>query len=101
MYARVATFSVDDPAKIDAEIDTTKRYTSDSRLPEGIPASEFLMLVDRRGRKVVEVLLFESEDDLREGDATMDGYAPGEGSMHRVSVERFEVPVRLVTSSRS
>jgi hypothetical protein len=53
------------------------------------------MLVDREAGRVVEVLLFESEDDLRHGDETMNAYAPGEGSMHRVSVERFDVPVRL------
>jgi hypothetical protein len=65
------------------------------RLPDGIPATGFLMMVDRDAGKLVEVLLFESEEDLRQGDATMGSYAPGEGSMHRVSVERFDVPVRL------
>jgi len=95
MHARVATFSVDDPAKIDGEVETTRRYTEGGRLPEGIPAVGFLMLVDREGGKVVEVLLFANEDDLRQGDATMDAMAPGVGSMHRVSVERFEVPVQV------
>ncbi|HEY7177968.1 MAG TPA: hypothetical protein VH305_02240 [Gaiella sp.] len=95
MHARIATFSVDDPAKIDGEIETTRTYTAGGRLPEGIPASGFLMLVDRDGGTVVEVLLFDSEEDLRTGDATMDSMAPGEGSMHRVSVKRFEVAVRL------
>jgi hypothetical protein len=51
------------------------------------------MLVDREAGKVVELLLFES--DPRQGDETMDSYAPGEGSMHGVSVERFEVPVQV------
>jgi hypothetical protein len=91
----MATFQVDDPAKVDEEIATTRRYLEGGRLPGGIPATGFLMLVDRESGKVVEVLLFESEDDLREGDETMSSYAPGEGSMHRVSVERFDVPVRL------
>jgi hypothetical protein len=54
------------------------------------------MLVDREAGKLVEILLFESEQDLRRGDETMSNdYAPGDGSMHRVSVERFDVPVRL------
>jgi len=47
------------------------------------------------GRKVVEVLLFENEDDLRRGDATMSAIAPGEGSMHRVALELLEVPVHI------
>ena len=95
MRARMATFQVDDPAKIDEEIATTRRYLEGGRLPDGIPAAGFLMMVDRDAGKLVEVLLFESEEDLHQGDATMDSYAPGEGSMHRVSVERFDVPVRL------
>ena len=66
-------------------------------MPEGIQATGFLMLVDREGGRVIEVMLFESEGDLREGDATMDTYAPGEGSMHRVSVDRLDVPVSLLT----
>src|SRR5438128_65904 len=71
----------------------------DGRLPDGIPATEFLMLVDRDGGRVVEVLLFETEDDLRRGDETMSGMSPGKGSMHRVAVDRFEVPVRVLVSA--
>jgi hypothetical protein len=95
MRARMATFQVDDPARVDEEIATTRRYLEGGKLPEGIPATGFLMLVDREAGRVVEVLLFESDEDLRQGDETMNSYAPGEGSMHRVSVERFDVPVRL------
>jgi hypothetical protein len=95
MRARMATFQVDDPAKVDEEIATTQRFLEGGKLPEGIPATGFLMLVDREAGRVVEILLFESEEDLRQGDATMNSYAPGEGSMHRVSVERFEVAARL------
>jgi hypothetical protein len=91
----MATFQVDDPARIDEEIATTRRYLEGGKLPEGIPATGFLMMVDRESRKVVEVLLFESEEDLQQGDDTMNSYAPGEGSMHRVAVERFDVAVRL------
>ena len=96
MRARMATFAVDDPAKIDDEIATTRRYLADGQMPDGIPATGFLMLVDREGGRVIEVLLFESEGDLREGDATMEAYAPGEGSMHRVSIDRLDVPVSLL-----
>jgi hypothetical protein len=91
----MATFQVDDAAKVDEESATTRRYLQGGTLPEGIPATGFLMLVDREAGKLVEVLLFESDEDLRKGDETMNSYAPGEGSMHRVSVERFDVPVRL------
>ena len=96
MFARMATFEVDDPRLIEGEIETTQRYTDDGLHSEGIPAIGFLMMVDRAGGKVVEVLLFETEDDLRQGDATMNAMAPGEGSMHRVAVELLEVPVHTL-----
>ena len=95
MFARMATFEVDDPALIDGEIATTRRYTERGRLPDGIPAVGFFMMVDRASGRVVEVLLFETEDDLRQGDATMSAMAPGEGSMHRIALDRFEVPVHI------
>ena len=91
----MATFEVDDPSLIEGEIETTRRYTEGGRLPEGIPASGFLMMVDRARGKVVEVLLFETESDLREGDETMNAMAPGEGSMHRVALDLLEVPVHV------
>jgi hypothetical protein len=94
-FARIATFQVDDPDLIDGEVETTRRYTEGGRLPDGIPATGFLMMVDRTSGKVVEVLLFETEQDLREGDATMSAMAPGEGSMHRVTLDVFEVPVHI------
>jgi hypothetical protein len=96
VFARMATFEVDDPRLIDGEIETTQHYTEGGRLPEGIPAVGFLMMVDRAGGKVVEVLLFETEDDLRRGDETMNATAPGEGSMHRMALDLFEVPVSIL-----
>ena len=95
VFARMATFEVDDPSLIEGEVETTRRYTEGGRLPEGIPASGFLMMVDRARGKVVEVLLFETESDLRVGDAAMNAMAPGEGSMHRVALDLLEVPVHL------
>jgi hypothetical protein len=95
MLARLATFHVDDPAKVDEEIAITRRYLEGGRLPEGIPGTGFMMLVDREAGKVIEILLFDSDHDLQQGDEMMNSYAPGEGSMHRLSVERFDVPVRL------
>jgi len=91
MRARMATFEVDDPAKVDDEVATTRLYLEGGKLPEGIPATGFLMLVDREAGKLVEVLLFESDEAIRQGDETMNSYAPGEGSMHSVSVECFDV----------
>jgi hypothetical protein len=37
--ARVATFQVDDSAKLDQEIATTQQYLKGGKLPDGIPAT--------------------------------------------------------------
>ena len=42
MFARVARFSVDDPAKIDGEIETTLRYTATDDYPTGYRQTAFL-----------------------------------------------------------
>ena len=95
MFARMATFEVDDPALIDGEIATTRRYTERGRLPDGIPAVGFFMMVDRASGRVVEVLLFETEDDLRQGDATMSAMAPGEGLDTPHRSRPLRVPVHI------
>jgi hypothetical protein len=42
VFARMATFKVDDPRLIEGEIEATQRYTNDGLHSEGIPASGFL-----------------------------------------------------------
>jgi hypothetical protein len=94
MHARVATFVVEDRDKIDGEIATTREITGKGP-PPGIPLREFMMLIDREGGKIVEVMLFDSADDLRAGNETLNSMSPGPGSIRRISVETFEVPVRV------
>jgi uncharacterized protein YcgI (DUF1989 family) len=96
MHARVATFELADESKIEEEIESM-RQDSAAGPPEGIPAKEFLLLVDKGGRKVLAVMLFETEDDLRKGDETLNSMSPGDsGAMgRRTSVEMFEVPLHV------
>ncbi|HEV8687591.1 MAG TPA: hypothetical protein VGQ84_09960 [Gaiellaceae bacterium] len=96
MHARVATFELADQSKLDDEIDEMRRQSAEGPT-EGIPAKEFLMLVDRDGGKVMAVMLFETEDDLRKGDETMNAMSPSAGGAmgRRTSVEMFEVPLHM------
>jgi hypothetical protein len=50
---------------------------------------------ERRSGKLVAIVLFETEDDLRQGDATLNEMSPSEdlGSVTRRSVEMFGVAV--------
>jgi hypothetical protein len=62
--------------------------------PEGVPAKAFLMLIDPDGGRTIAISLFETEDDLRAGDAVLNDMSPpDDGFGSRTSVENYEVAV--------
>jgi hypothetical protein len=94
MKARVATFEGGDPAEVEKTIGEIKERAS-SGPPEGVPAVGFLVL--HNGAKVMAISLFENDEDLRQGDATlnsMDPPIPG-GMGSRASVENFDVGIKI------
>ena len=95
MFARVATFEGDE-AQLRQMAEEIGR-DADSGTPEGLPAKELLVMTGRDSGKLVAIVLFESEDDLRQGDATLNEMSPPEdlGGIRRTGVEMFEVPVRM------
>jgi hypothetical protein len=94
MYARVATFE-SDPAKVDEAINMVRAEVEYGDTPEGLDGAKMLMLVDRESGKGLGVTLFETEEDMRRGDAALNAMSPG-GSERRTSVEFYEVPVQTV-----
>ena len=94
MYARVATFE-SDPAKIDEAIELVRSEVQSGDTPEGLDGAKRLMLVDRQTGKGLGVTLFESEEEMRRGDAALNAMSPG-ASERRTSVEFYEVPVQTV-----
>jgi hypothetical protein len=86
-YARVATFEFDEPS-LEALLDRIRA----TGMPEGVPARSVTILADRASGKVVVTMRFDSEEDLRQGSATLDSMSPPEvGNRRRLSVESFEV----------
>ena len=62
--------------------------------PEGVPAKGLMMLVDRESGQSLAITLFESEEDLRTGDAKLNEMSPPEGStIKRSGVEMYEVAI--------
>jgi hypothetical protein len=93
MYARVARFE-------GADADALRRNAAEigsraaSGPPEGVPATGFLLLIDPENGRGLGIGLFETEDDLRTGDATLNAMSPPEAGMgRRMSVEMYEVAV--------
>ena len=94
MYARVATFKGGDGAKAAAEISAR----NEGGPPPGLPAKKLLILNDAEGQKALAIAFFESEEDYRQGDETLNSMSPpsGDGSMgERAGVEKFEVVLEL------
>ena len=97
MYARVARWEGADAETLEQ---TASQIQSDADAgpPEGVPAKQFLLLNDKEGGRSLAITLFETEDDYRQGDQTLnDMNPPGEGMGQRVSVEKYEVAAQLET----
>jgi hypothetical protein len=91
VFARVATFE-GDPAQIAQMAEAISR-DSGSGPPEGVPAKELLLLTGRDSGKLMAIVLFATEDDLRQGDATLNKMSPppDASTVARSKVEMFEV----------
>jgi hypothetical protein len=95
MYARVAKFEGADAEDMRRSAQDINSRAS-SGPPEGVPAKGFLMLIDPDNGRAMGISLFETEDDLRQGDETLNSMSPpNDGLGRRASVERYEVAVQV------
>jgi hypothetical protein len=97
MLARVATF---DGGQADAlrraAEEINANAASGAGPPEGVPAKGFMMLIDPERGRSISIVLFENEDDLRQGDAALNTMSPSsDDAGSRTSVESYEVAVDL------
>lgn len=97
MYARVASWEGADAESLERTAAEIRAQAEDEGgPPEGLPAKGFLLLTDSEGGRSIGITLFETEDDYRQGDTTLNEMSPpGEGMGQRVSVVKYEVAVQL------
>ena len=89
--ARVVTFE----GVSKDRMDEMKREMSQGERPEGVPATEILVLHDPETEKSLVVVFFESEDDYRTGDETLSAMPAGDTPGQRTSVARYDVAMRM------
>ena len=95
MYARVAKWEGAEAEQIRAAAQGISADAA-SGPPEGLPAKGLMLLVDPEGGRALGITLFATEEDLRQGDATLDAMSPpGEGMGKRTAVETYEVAADL------
>jgi hypothetical protein len=89
--ARVVEFEGVSPERIEQ----LKSDMEGSERPEGLPATEFMLLYDADTQKSVAIVFFDNEDDYRQGDETLSAMSPGDTPGRLVSVGKYEVATRV------
>jgi hypothetical protein len=89
-YARVVTF---DGVDSDRMAKLAQQVNEDDR-PDDIPATEIVMLHDAGAEKAVAILFFDTEDDYRKGDATLNAMDTSDTPGQRSSVTKYDVAVK-------
>jgi hypothetical protein len=88
--ARVVQFddvSPDRMAQLKSQVESGER-------PEGLPATEMILLHDAENGKALAVIFFDNEEDYRQGDATLSAMPADEVPGTRASVTKYDVAVR-------
>jgi hypothetical protein len=95
MYARVARWEGASAEALKQSADGI-RSDAESGPPEGLPAKKLLLLQDPDGGRAMAITLYETEEDYRQGDATLNSMSPlGDGMGQRVGVDKYEVAIDL------
>jgi hypothetical protein len=74
-----------------------KREIEEGAPPEGMPATEILVLHDPEAERSVAIVFFETEDDYRRGDEILDAMPAGDTPGRRQSVKKYDVAIRMTT----
>jgi hypothetical protein len=91
--ARVVTF---DGVSTD-RIEEMKRDMNSGDQPEGLDATEFIVLHDPEAEKSQVILFFKDEDAYRRGDEILNAMPAGDTPGQRTSVTRYDVALRMTT----
>jgi hypothetical protein len=89
--ARVVTFDGVDSKRMD-EMDREMR---EGERPEGVPASEIVVLHDPEASQSLVIVFFENEDDYKRGDETLSQMPAGDTPGQRTSVKKYNVATRM------
>ncbi len=95
MYARVARWEGGEAEGIRANAEGIKARAADGP-PEGVPAKGVTIFADPENGKMMSVTFYETLEDLRQGDATLNTMSPPDDGMGtRGPIEVYEVAVDL------
>jgi hypothetical protein len=91
MYARVARWEGAEAEAMRSSAEGISAQAA-SGPPEGVPAKGLLLLIDPDNGRGMAVSLFETEEELRQGDQVLNSMSPPNDAMgRRTGVEVYEV----------
>jgi hypothetical protein len=90
--ARVVTFEGIDADRIAA----LKSEIEDGERPEGLPATEMMILHDPEAESAMAIVFFDNEDDYQTGDEFLSAMPTSDTPGRRTSVTKHEVAVRAM-----
>jgi hypothetical protein len=97
MYARVAKWEGAEAEGMRRSAEEINSQAGEGP-PEGLPAKGLMVLIDPDNGRGLGITLFDSEEDLRKGDETLNSMSPPDDAMgQRTAVEMYEVAVDLRT----
>jgi hypothetical protein len=76
-------------------MDEMKQEMEGGERPEGLPATELLVLHDPEEEKSLVVVFFDNEDDYRKGDEVLNAMPTGDVPGRRTSVSKYDVATRM------
>jgi hypothetical protein len=76
-------------------IDEMRRDIEGGERPEGIPATEIVVLHDATAEKSLVIVFFENEEDYRRGDEALNAMPAGDTPGKRTSVTKYDVAMRM------
>lgn len=92
-FARVVSFD-----GVDADhMRSLKQQIESGEQPEDIPATEIMILHDAGAEQALAIVFFETEDDYRRGDASLDAMPRDDTPGRRSSVTKYEVALRMTS----
>ena len=90
--ARVVTFEGIDADRIAA----LKSEIEDGEKPEGLPATEMMILHDPEAESALAIVFFDNEADYQTGDAFLNAMPTSDTPGRRTSVAKHDVAVRAM-----
>jgi hypothetical protein len=74
-----------------------RREMQEEEQPEGLNATEIIVLHDPDSERSLVVVFFENEDDYRQGDEILNAMPAGDTPGKRSGVSKYEVVHRMTT----